>query len=105
MKQVKKRNYYIQCPNCGCEYTLAEIFIPNEFFGKPLEVERDATTGKINTFFGKGMDTEETYNCDRCGKTFRVSLEPRIKTWIPTKFSTESYVTNYSKNNLFLKEE
>lgn len=106
MKTIKeKKETFIKCPNCGCEYTLAEVFIPEEYFGRPLEVERDATTGRIRNYFGKGNDFEETYMCDRCDTTFKVCAVPKIKTWIPTKITSEPYVTVYAKNSLFLKEE
>lgn len=63
-------NVTLRCPACGCEYLLSEIFYPNAVFGRPEHILR-SENGDIEYFEGKGMDTEETYCCDRCGALFK----------------------------------
>ena len=61
----------IACPHCGYEYLPAEIFIPNNFFGRPSLIERDAS-GKILSYETSSIDVFETYICDKCNHNFRV---------------------------------
>ena len=61
----------IVCPICGEELLPAEVYIPDEFFGRPTEVIRDAA-GKIEFFLGKPMGLEEEYVCDGCGAKMRI---------------------------------
>lgn len=65
-----KRFSVIRCPHCGREYLPEEIFLPGEFFGQPRNIVRN--NGKIIYFDGKSLNTSETYNCDECGKDFKV---------------------------------
>lgn len=64
----------IVCPHCGHEYLPVEIFIPEEFFGRPTEVIRDPA-GRIDFFLGKGMNLNETYICDSCGTNLRITAK------------------------------
>ena len=57
----------IKCPDCGAEYLPAEIFYPDEFFGKPNSIEKDVY-GKLLFFNGNDMNLTETYRCDYCGE-------------------------------------
>ena len=102
---MKDKNFSprITCPNCGCQYLPAEIYIPKNFFGNPVEVEREATSGKIQYFFGSDMDLEEKYICDRCGQPFKVKAFVRFNTE-GTNFN-EDYSTTLKKNTLFLSED
>ena len=38
---MNKKIITIECPYCGAEYLPAEIIVPNSFFGKPTNIERD----------------------------------------------------------------
>ena len=64
----------IICPYCKMEYLPSEIFIPNNFFGRPGDIERSGD-GRIIQYTGTGMDLKEEYKCDCCGKTFFVSTQ------------------------------
>lgn len=71
MKNYAKKYEIITCPHCGREYLPAEIFVPKAFFGKPYDIDR-YSDGKIDSYCGNTMCTQETYNCDGCGTTFKV---------------------------------
>lgn len=75
----KRRDNIITCPNCGREYLPAEIFLPNVFFGRPLDVDRDST-GRIEAYDGTTMNTEEDYVCDNCSTVFTVEAIVKFKT-------------------------
>lgn len=68
----------IKCPYCGCEYLPAEIFYPDDFLGTPLNIIKDENH-EIIGFDGNNMNTEETYVCDVCGKTFKVDAVVTFK--------------------------
>lgn len=61
----------IKCPICGYEYLPAEIFLPNDFLGKPKNIVKDIG-GKILSYEGSSMNDTETYKCDSCGTLFEV---------------------------------
>lgn len=61
----------IKCPICGYEYLPAEIFLPNEFLGKPKNIIKDVS-GKIISYEGIKMNDTETYKCDYCDSLFEV---------------------------------
>ena len=64
----------ISCPVCGAEYLPVEIFIPEDFFGRPEEVIRDPAD-KIEFFLGRGMNFKEEYICDSCGAKMRITAK------------------------------
>lgn len=99
----KNNSVVITCPHCGCEYMPVEIFIPNSFFGKPLEIEKEATTGKIQYYLGNPMDLTEKYICDRCNQPFKIKTQLKFFTE-GIDFNTE-YKTQIKKQSLFLSEE
>lgn len=75
MTSIKHR--IVECPICGYEYALGEIFIPKYAIGVPKKVIRDGN-GKIVTINGQPIDTKEYYICDRCGTNILVSLDIRV---------------------------
>lgn len=100
---MRKKFDVIVCPHCGYEYLPAEIYLPNYFFGKPIDIDREGISGKINDFFGTSLDGEETYTCDKCNQPFRVTAK--------VQFVTEGinyrkdYITKLRKQSLFLDED
>jgi len=100
---MKKKYEVITCPHCGYEYLPAEIYIPDSFFGKPYEIDREGVSGKIDYFFGSSMDLDERYTCDKCNQPFRVTAK--------VQFTTEGidfrkeYTTKLRKQSLFLNED
>ena len=92
----------IKCPKCGYEYLPAEIYLPNEFLGKPTVIMKDAE-GKILGFDGIKMNDTETYKCDNCDTTFEVVST----TYFTTKAienSADEYVTKLSNDKLVMQE-
>ena len=61
----------IVCPHCGREYMPAEIFMPEDLLGKPMEVIRNEA-GHIEFYLGDSPDFVETYVCDECNTEFKV---------------------------------
>ena len=37
----RKKDIVITCPHCGREYLPAEIYVPDAFFGKPSDIEKN----------------------------------------------------------------
>ena len=56
------RKNTIGCPHWGCEYLPAEIYLPNDFLGRPGEIFKDEN-GVILGFQGTDMNTTETFTC------------------------------------------
>ena len=48
----------IACPVCKYEYLPAEIYIPQNYFGRPILIERD-NDGKILSYEGTSIDLFE----------------------------------------------
>lgn len=71
---MKKRTEIIVCPHCGREYLPAEIFVPNGFFGRPKNIEKDYT-GRIMDYSGDSMDLSESFICDKCEKKFNIATK------------------------------
>ena len=83
----------IKCPKCGAQYLPAEIFLPNEFLGKPKTIFKD-NNGIIEDYSGNSMDTEEEYICDYCDTPFNIYATVQFKTLINEgKNFNELYVT------------
>ena len=93
----------IVCPKCGREYLPAEIYVPNAFFGRPQDIDR-TNQGKIESFNGKSMDLEETYQCDNCNCTFNVTAKISFKTSEVTKYDMSQYSTPLFEPKLTLFE-
>jgi len=84
-------NTYIECPNCGKEYALGEIFIPNALVGQPKFISRDITN-KI-TDCVDNSDNTETYICD-CGCQFDITATISVKVKAHNKIDFNSdYIT------------
>lgn len=94
---------YITCPHCGAEYLPAEIYYPNDFLGKPTDIEK--LNGKVESFLGKSMNLDETYVCDNCLTKFSVSAKISFKTVELAKYDmSKAYVTPLFEDKLTLDE-
>ena len=103
---MKPRKFeLIECPNCGYEYLPAEIYIPKNFVGTPQFIIRN-DSGKIESFENISMDTQETYTCDKCNTTFKITAK-LVFTTETDKLENfdEEYSSPLQKNILFLEEE
>ena len=99
---MKTKFTTIKCPYCDREYLPGEIYVPNSFLGQPKNIEKDYS-GKIIDFSGSNIDLEEYYQCDKCGKSFKVTAHVSFTVTRDAQndFSTE-YVTKLPhKNTLF----
>ena len=92
----------IKCPTCGYEYLPAEIYLPNEFLGKPKNIIRDAN-GKIIGFEGIKMNDTETYKCDNCLSSFEVVSTTNFVSK-PIGETTPHYVTKLNTTRFQLEE-
>lgn len=98
-------NLIIKCPNCEYEYLPGEIYLPEQFLGKPKNVER-TIEGKIDVNYGTNMDLEETYTCDKCGKTFKVSANVNFNTKLDIfRNFDDDFSTKLYNNRLHLSED
>lgn len=88
----------IECPNCGYEYLPAEIFLPQYFFGRPKNIERDEN-GKLVSYEGTSVDLFEKYICDKCDTEFRVVSKLQLTTELdfPDNFNFD-YATKLDKS-------
>ena len=82
----------VECPYCGKEYQPCEIYLPNHLLGKSY-IERDVY-GKP-TFIDEKVpqDLTETYTCDDCGKTFKVTARLEFATSCKSTDSNEFRVS------------
>jgi hypothetical protein len=92
----------IICPYCGAEYLPAEIFYPDEFFGNPKNIEKDAV-GKIQFYSGQNVKLTESYTCDYCKRKMYVNAEVDFTAQVQP-FSN-GYTTKFKKTSLFMDEE
>ena len=94
---MSKKYNVIYCPNCGAEYLPAEIYLPNEFLGKPSHIEKNFE-GKIIDFCDNTMNLCETYICDKCDTKFKISARVNFKTEaMPNESFNKDYVTEIPK--------
>lgn len=95
----------IVCPVCGSEYLPVEVFIPDDFFGKPVEIMRNEA-GKIDFVLGEGMNLTETYVCDNCNTQLKINTEISFNTEVDTKETfEEEYVSSFTKPKKIHLEE
>lgn len=96
--------HIIRCCHCGAEYLPAEIFLPNDFLGKPRAIEKDLN-GKLINYLGKNMNINESYYCDFCGRKFNVEASVKFYTDSKSKKFKSTYRTKLQKPSLFMKED
>lgn len=102
---MKTRKFeVIDCPKCGRQYLPAEIYVPNAFFGKPVDIVRDVY-GTILDYEGTSVNLQETFTCDNCNTTFQIKAKIGFTTEL-TKLDNfdEEYSSPIHKNMLFLNE-
>lgn len=75
----EKKVVKIVCPVCGAEYLPAEIYLPNEFLGKPKNIIK-TKQGKIEHFEYSTMNNKEKYECDYCRHTFEITADVKFRT-------------------------
>lgn len=92
----------IKCPHCDYEYLPAEIYLPNDFLGKPTNIMRD-DYGKIIGYDGIKMNDTETYRCDNCDKMFEVVSTTNFASKIIGQH-TEEYVTKLTSDKFIMQE-
>lgn len=103
MKTSSNPIQYITCPHCGAEYLPVEIYYPNEFLGKPSDIEK--LNGKVESFLGKSMNLEEIYICDHCLTKFQTTARVTFKTVELAKYDmSKAYVTPLFEEKLTLNE-
>lgn len=100
----RKKDATIICPYCGREYLPAEIYFPNQFFGTPEDIDRDAA-GKIEVYDGEPMNLVEEYTCDCCGKTFKTSATISFKSAVVESSDfEETYISPIQSSRISLFE-
>ena len=70
IKENIKHTKGISCPFCKQTYEPCDIFIPDYLIGKKFL--RKNPNGTLNIVEKFPQELEETYECDGCGKTFKV---------------------------------
>lgn len=93
----------ISCPKCGKQYLPAEIFIPNCVFGKPDLILRN-TENEIVDMTGITPDKDETYCCDNCNTTFRISLKMKFTATIDDSIDFSDEYADSMKSRFSVKE-
>lgn len=95
----------IKCPSCDCEYLPGEIYIPKYIIGAPRDVERDIA-GNILGYDGLVPDLDETFVCEKCGKTFKVHAQMTFTAEVDTKrdFSKTYSEPLYKEDRIYLEE-
>ena len=94
----------ICCPECGYQYLPSEIFFPDVVFGRPEFIRRNIK-GEIEAVSGSNPELLETYCCDNCGTTFKVSIDMKFKSIVDV---VSDFSKDYSisiKSGMLLKED
>lgn len=81
-KEKDLKTNIIKCPHCGYEYHPSEIFFPNDFFGKPDSLIKDAI-GKILYVDYKDDQApsfQEHFECENCEKPFIINASVSYST-------------------------
>lgn len=100
---MKRKLVVITCPKCGKEYLPAEIFIPKAFFGNPNIINRDEN-GKIISYSGTSIDTNEKYMCDKCDTEFEISTKISFDSFVNPEFDFDNDYERKITSGLTLKE-
>lgn len=96
----------IVCPYCGQNYLPGEIYIPDCFVGRPTYVEKDCYGKILYTDSHKSeMDLKETYTCDKCNKTFKVSAVVQFRTEKKEELNAKQPFAIKLKPKLILNEQ
>ena len=87
---MKQQLIFRQCPNCGAEYLPAELFLPSNFFNKPIFINKDSNGKIINQIDGE-LNLNENYICDYCNEQFDIisKIHFETKTVINENFSED----------------
>ena len=103
--KVATKSLIIKCPKCGRQYLPAEIYYPNSFFGKPMQIDKNEK-GEVEYYNGKSMDLVETYMCDSCNSKFQVTADISFSTsLVVNEVFSEVYSTPLFENKLELSED
>ena len=95
----------IVCPKCGREYLPAEVYYPNQFLGRPRDINK-LNNGKIESFDGQTMNLEETFVCDGCNTAFKAIATVKFRTVELKKYDfSKSYVTSLFEDTFTLSED
>lgn len=84
----------IKCPICGQEFLPAEVYLPDYFLGKPTEIIK-TTSGKLDFYFGQGMDPDEEFICDNCGAHLKIHANISFNV-VAESTDDEEYVTHFN---------
>ena len=68
------QNIIIKCPHCGAEYTLEEIFYPEDLFSTIRTCTKDSDGKILHVDFIEKATLSQTYCCDFCDKEFTTTL-------------------------------
>ena len=68
----KYASTHIRCPYCGYEYSIAEIYYPDDLVGSENPVIRNSKN-EITYSTGNPPNLDRDYTCDNCSKSFQVS--------------------------------
>lgn len=101
---MNKKIIAIECPYCGAEYLPAEIIVPNSFFGKPTNVERDFNH-KIIDYMNTSLDLKDYYICDYCNNRFNINTKIFFNTTKNENDLISDYKTPLGKQRLFYPEK
>ena len=94
----------IKCPYCNREYTVDEIYLPDNLLGKTREVLR-LVDGSIDIIDYKiPPDSNEKYECDFCGNVFNVKANLSF-TVSPESKKGDFKVSLYPEGRLTLSED
>lgn len=86
----------IKCPVCGAEYTPAEVFMPDSFFGKQTDIFR-SMDGQIEFYDGTDPDLTETFTCEHCNTDLSIEAKLSFKVDVAVDDFEEEYVSKIDK--------
>ena len=94
--------YVIQCPYCGAEYLVEEIFMADDFIGNRHAIKDEK--GRIVFIEGDDPILMSEYICDYCDKKFTASIEFEVWTGIVQDLWEDDYSVEIYKDRIALEE-
>lgn len=92
----------IDCPKCGMQYHISEIYVPQSLVGNPVFIDKDEE-GKITKVVGNDSDFNETYRCDKCNTLFDIHCEVKFNSAVVP--NSKEHMTHLFKSEELFPEE
>lgn len=102
---MKEEFDIIRCPHCDAEYLPSEIFYPNDFLGKPSDIEKTSTGEILCAYGGTSQKFAEEFVCEYCNKPLIITTKHSYNVAVNLKKDNDAFTTPLYKDRIILKED